>query len=75
MRAARSANLTAYEIARPNGHIKEHHMELAKLRDLLVTVALDHSNMPVEEMLKNIANAMLHIAEAVADIQRRLPAD
>jgi hypothetical protein len=50
-------------------------MELSTVRELLTKVASDHSGASNEEGLKYIARALLHIAEAVADIQRRLPVD
>jgi hypothetical protein len=53
--------------------VKEAAMELQKVNDLLVKVSLDHSGMKPEEALKNIAAALLHIAQAVDDLQRRLP--
>lgn len=50
-------------------------MEIEKVRELLVKIALDHGQPPMktEDALRNIANALLHVAEAVNDIQRRLP--
>lgn len=50
-------------------------MDIVTVRELLTKVALDHSEISNEEALKYIANALLHVAEAVAEIQRRLPSE
>jgi len=48
-------------------------MEIQKVRELLTGVALDHSPDKPDGAIQAIALALLHIAEAVDDLQRRLP--
>ena len=50
-------------------------MNLTMVRDALQKVALDDGSMKSEEALKNIAMALLHMAEAIDDLQRRIPVD
>jgi hypothetical protein len=52
-------------------------MEIDKVRKLLSDIALAHpkdGDSKEIEALRNISTALLHMAEAVEDIQRRLPA-
>jgi len=44
-------------------------MEIEKVRDILREVALDHRGMPVDEAVKNLALALLHIADAVHGLE------
>jgi hypothetical protein len=51
-------------------------MELDLVRQILTRVSLDHSTKelsPELEAIRAIAAAMLHMAEAINDLQRRLP--
>jgi hypothetical protein len=54
--------------------LQEKAMELATVRELLTEVAQrkHFSSITTDEALNNIAKAMLHMAEAIADIQQRI---
>jgi hypothetical protein len=50
-------------------------MEMDKVRELLIGVGLDHSvENPSPELraIRSIALALLHMAEAIQDVQQRL---
>jgi hypothetical protein len=56
--------------------ITEATMELDLVRQILTRISLDHSvKEPSEELeaIRGLAAAMLHMAEAINDLQRRLP--
>ncbi len=44
-------------------------MEIEKVRKILTEVALDHSGMSTEEAIKNLALALLHIADSVHGLE------
>ena len=44
-------------------------MEIEKVRDILTEVALDHNGMPIEEAIKILALALLHIADSVHGLE------
>jgi len=48
-------------------------MEIEKVREILTAVALDHGNMPNDEAIKQLALALLHIAESIDNLERNLP--
>ena len=44
-------------------------MEIVKVREMLTEVGLDNSGMPMDEAIKKIAIALLHIAESVDSLE------
>ena len=48
-------------------------MEIEKVREILKEVALDHGNMTNDDAIKQLALALLHIAESIDNLERNLP--
>ena len=44
-------------------------MEIEKVREHLLKVALDHSHQKPDEAIQSIALALLHMAEGIADLE------